>query len=55
MQECFVLWNLRANYRLCSFADVFVKGENLLAQRYEINAGFRMPKATVMGGVNINF
>ena len=46
---------LRANYRLCSFADVFVKGENLLAQRYEINAGFPMPKATVMGGVNINF
>ena len=35
--------------------DVFVKGENLLAQRYEINAGFPMPKATVMGGVNINF
>ena len=54
-QESFVLWNLRANYRLCSFADVFVKGENLLAQRYEINAGFPMPKATVMGGVNINF
>ena len=26
-QESFVLWNLRANYRLCSFADVFVKGE----------------------------
>ena len=36
-------------------ADAFVKGENLLAQRYEINAGFPMPKATVMGGVNINF
>ena len=33
----------------------FVRGENLLAQRYEINAGFPMPKATVMGGVNINF
>lgn len=29
--------------------------ENLLAQRYEINDGFPMPKATVMGGVNINF
>ena len=31
------------------------EGENLLAQRYEINDGFPMPKATVMGGVNINF
>lgn len=54
-RESFVLWNLRANYRLCRFADIFVKGENLLAQRYEINAGFPMPKATFMGGVNIDF
>ena len=54
-KESFVLWNLRANYRLCRYADLFVRGENLLAQRYEINDGFPMPKATVMGGVNINF
>lgn len=54
-RENFVLWNLRSSYRLCSVADLFVKGENLLAQRYEINAGFPMPKATFMGGVNINF
>ncbi len=54
-KESFVLWNLRANYRVCRYADVFVRGENLLAQRYEINDGFPMPKATVMGGVNINF
>ena len=54
-KESFVLWNLRANYRLCRYADIFVRGENLLAQRYEINAGFPMPKATFMGGVNINF
>lgn len=54
-QDSFILWNLRANYHLCRFADVFVRGENLLAQRYEINDGFPMPKATFMGGVNINF
>lgn len=54
-QENFILWNLRANYRLCKYAHLFVKGENLLAQRYEINAGYPMPKATFMGGVNINF
>ena len=54
-KESFVLWNLRANHRLCRYADLFVRGENLLAQRYEINDGFPMPKATVMGGVNINF
>ncbi|WP_279096086.1 TonB-dependent receptor [Bacteroides acidifaciens] len=54
-QEDFVLWNLRGNYRVCRFASLFVKGENLLAQRYEINAGYSMPKATFMGGINLNF
>lgn len=55
VKENFVLWNLRGNYRLCHNASIFVKGENLLAQRYEINAGYPMPKAMVMGGVLINF
>lgn len=55
LKENFVLWNLRGSYRLCPFADVFVKGENLLAQRYEINVGYPMPKATIMGGINIQF
>ena len=54
-KENFLLWNLRGNYRICSIAGLFVKGENLLAQRYEINAGYPMPKATFMGGININF
>lgn len=54
-QETFVLWNLNISYLLCNFASLFVKGENLLAQRYEINAGYPMPKATFMGGVHINF
>lgn len=55
MQENFVLWNLRGSYRLCDWSELFLRGENLLAQHYEINAGFPMPKATFMGGVNINF
>ena len=54
-QDSFVLWNLRGSYRVCNFANIFVKGENLLAQRYEINAGYPMPKATFMGGINLNF
>lgn len=54
-QETFVLWNLNISYRLCTFANFFVKGENLLAQRYEINAGYPLPKATFMGGVHVNF
>ena len=54
-QENFILWNVRGSFKLCSYASLFVKGENLLAQRYEINAGFPMPKTTCLGGVNLHF
>ena len=53
--ENFVLWNLRASFRAAKWLSVWVRGENLLAQRYEILAGFPMPRATVMAGVNMNF
>ena len=53
--EEFVLWNLNASFRVNRWLDVWARGENLLAQRYEINAGYPMPKATVMAGVNLNF
>ena len=53
--EDFLLWNVRGSFRVLDGFDVWVKGDNLLAQRYEINAGFPMPKATVMAGVNIKF
>lgn len=49
------MWNLRASFRTTKWLDIWMRGENLLAQKYEINAGYPMPKATVMGGVNINF
>ncbi|GAT63559.1 TonB-dependent receptor plug domain-containing protein [Paludibacter jiangxiensis] len=54
-QENFVLWNLRGSYQLSRQFSLFVRGENLLAQHYEINAGFTMPKATTMGGFNLKF
>ncbi|WP_070807467.1 TonB-dependent receptor plug domain-containing protein [Gabonibacter massiliensis] len=55
IKEDFILWNMRGSYRVFRFADLFVRGENLLAQSYEINIGYPMPEATFMGGVNINF
>lgn len=54
-KENFILWNTRGSYRVSRFADLFVRGENLLAQSYEINIGYPMPEATFTGGVNINF
>lgn len=53
--ENFVLWNVRASLRICRQLEIWARGENLLAQKYEINAGYPMPRATVMAGVNINF
>lgn len=52
--EDFVLWNLRASLRVNSWLEIWGRGENLLAQRYEINAGYPMPKATFMVGLNLN-
>lgn len=54
-KENFVLWNLNGQFRAARNLNLWLRGENLLAQHYEINAGFPMPKATVMGGVNLNF
>ncbi|MBP5561609.1 MAG: TonB-dependent receptor [Muribaculaceae bacterium] len=54
--EDYVLWNATASYRTpLRGLTLFVKGENLLAQRYEIMKGFPMPKATVMAGLSFKF
>lgn len=55
LQESFVLWNLRASFHITDGLSVWARGENLLAQRYEINAGYPMPKATVMAGIHLSF
>ena len=54
-KENFVLWNLRASFRACKWLDIWARGENLLAQEYEINADYPMPRATVMAGFNLSF
>lgn len=53
--ENFVLWNIRTSYQAYRWLDIWARGENLLAQKYEINAGYPMPRATVMAGINISF
>ena len=55
VQEDFVLWNVRASYRILDWMSVWVRGENLLDWQYEINAGFPMPGANVTGGLNFEF
>lgn len=55
VQEQFVLWNANAEFMATRWLSLYVRGENLLARNYEINAGYPMPKATVLGGFKINF
>lgn len=52
-QETFVLWNVRANYQFLDWLNLFIKGENLLDQKYEINVGYPMPGATLFGGIRV--
>ena len=51
----FVLWNANVRFRATKWLHLFVRGENLLAQNYQINAGYPMPRATVLGGFTLNF
>lgn len=53
--ETFLLLNLTAGYKATGWLTAWVKGENLLAQKYEINYGYPMPRATFMAGINVNF
>ncbi len=55
IQENFVLLNLRASFRVSSWLTIYARGENLLAQEYEIMAGYPMPRATAWGGIKLNF
>lgn len=54
-KEDFELLSVTVNYALTKSVGLWVRGENLLAQSYEINLGYPMPRATFMGGVNIQF
>lgn len=54
-KENFTLVNATVNYSLCHNLRLWVKGENLLAQKYEYVLGYPMPRATFMAGVNVEF
>ena len=49
----FNLWNARVNYKATPMLTLFAKGENLLGEEYEMNAGYPMPKTTVFGGLRV--
>ena len=54
-KENFTLLNATVGFKALPWLTAFVKGENLLAERYQTYAGYPMPKATFMGGVSLDF
>ena len=51
----YTLVNAQVAYRPMKWAEVFVKGDNILSRRYETMLGFPMPGAIFMGGVSLDF
>ena len=54
-KEDFCLLNAAVNFNATKALRLWVRGENLLAEKYEINLGYPMPRATFMAGVNVEF
>ena len=53
--QTFTLWNADVSCRVATHVELYLRGENLLAQRYQTLAGFPMPRATAMGGFHLRF
>ena len=54
-QKDICLLSASIGYSATRNIKLWLRGENLLAQRYELNYGYPMPRATVMGGIDIKF
>lgn len=54
-KESYTLLNASVTYKLSPAAHLYVKGDNLLGQKYYTYEGFYMPRATFMAGINLSF
>ena len=53
VKENFFLANLNASYQLTPWLGIWARGDNLLNQKYEINAGYPMPGINFMAGLTL--
>ena len=53
LEKNYHLMGARIGYRVTSFLDVYVMGNNLLDQEYQIQSGYPMPGISAMGGINL--
>jgi outer membrane cobalamin receptor len=55
VKDSYTLLNIRVAYTINKYADVFLKGENLMDEKYYINYGYPMPGFIAFGGLNLHF
>ena len=53
VEKDYQLLGVRIAYQVNSFLDLYLAGNNLLDQTYQINFGYPMPGINIMGGVNL--
>lgn len=53
--QSYMLLNAAVTYKALHWLDIWARGDNLFACKYEVNYGFPMPRATFMAGVNLKF
>lgn len=53
--QSYALLNLKATFKVCRYADLFTRLENITDARYTINRGYPMPGFTAMGGIRVGF
>jgi len=55
IEKHYHLLGARIGYRATSFMDLFLVGNNLLNQEYQVNFGYPMPGISMMCGINFKF
>lgn len=55
VEKDYNLLGVKLGYRINKYIQLFINGDNLLNQKYQINKGYPMPGITVFGGVNLKF
>jgi iron complex outermembrane receptor protein len=53
--ENYALINLKVNWKARKWLNVFLEGNNLLNTTYEIDRGFPLPGANVLGGIELRY
>jgi outer membrane cobalamin receptor len=55
VEKGYNILGVKIGYRINKYLNVFMGGDNLLNQHYQINKGYPMPGITFFGGVNLKF